>query len=81
MSTLIINKTKNRSLVIDKTRLKKSISLYKDKSFVRKYINKTYLYCKLGVYVRTKSLGKGIYDSERNRKRKNKKKIKSRNGS
>lgn len=76
MSTLIINKTKNRSLVIDKTMLKKSISLYNGKTFVRKYITKTCLYSKLGVYVKTKSLGKGIHDSERNRKRKNKKKNK-----
>ena len=56
--------------------LKKSISLYNGKNFLRKYITKTCLYSKLGVYVRTKALGKGIHDSERNRKRKNKKKNK-----
>jgi ribosomal protein S19 len=70
--------TKNRAECIKKVLLKKRpyVRIYNGKSHVLIQLKKKMIGHKLGEFSLTKKLGKKIHDSERSKKRKNKKKHK-----
>lgn len=65
--------TRQRDLVLDKKLLKKRLFVYNGKTDKYLSLNRSMLGTKVGAFVPTKKMGKAIHDSERSRKRKNKK--------
>lgn len=68
--------TRQRDLPITKSLLKKKVLIYNGNKSLSVELNKNLVGNSLGSLALTKKMGKTIHDSERNRKRKNKKKQK-----